>query len=217
MREGNPFSFDGPMSMESVWQGPVAVGGRLDVRPRDDLFRELFERYHQPVVAFFVRRGFSGDEAADFAQETFKRAYENLDTLRRRENARPWLFAVAANVRRNALRSRQTAKRSGDEVPLDDAVEVAGERVSGDPGRYGEEDALEQALTRERAELLRRALAELPPRMRQAVFLRVDRDLKLREIAEILQVTDDTIKAQMLQARKKLRELLGEHFSNIDL
>jgi RNA polymerase sigma-70 factor (ECF subfamily) len=217
MHDGAWFNLDGPISMESVWQGPLVIGGRDAARPPDDLFRELFARFYPPVVAFFVRRGFSSDEAADLAQETFKRAFENLATLRDSEAARSWLFTVAINVRRNALRSRKAAKRSGDEVPFDAAAETAGEHAPPNPGREDEESALEKLLTRERAEMLRRALGELPPRMRQAVFLRVDRDLKLREIAEILQVSVDTIKAQMLQARRKLRERLGEHFSNIDL
>lgn len=202
--------------MESLWQGPVALGGRRGVRSRDDRFRALFEEYYSAVEKFFARRGFSNEEAADLAQETFTRAYQKFDSVRDREAVRSWLFAVAINVLRNTLRSRQAGKRSADEVSFEETVDSAGERPGPAPGREGEEDVLDKLLTRERQELLRGALDELPPRMREAVFLRVGRDLKYREIAAIQQVSVDTIKAQMLQARKRLRELLSEHFSGID-
>lgn len=193
--------------MESVWQGPIALGGSDAMNSRDELFRELFDAYYLAIVGFFVRRGFSSDEATDLAQDTFKRAYQKLHTLRDRDNPRPWLFAVACNVRRNALRSNAAAKRKADVVPIDDVTERAGDRTV---------PPLDTMLTRERKELLEKALDELPPRIRQAVMLRISRDLKYREIAVIQQVSVDTIKAQMHQARKKLREVLGEHFSNID-
>jgi DNA-directed RNA polymerase specialized sigma24 family protein len=53
--------------------------------------------------------------------------------------------------------------------------------------------------------------------MRQAVFLRIDGDLTYREIAVIMQVSVETIKAQFLQARQRLRETLAGHFTGIDL
>lgn len=203
--------------MESVWQGPLALGGRRAVKSTDDPFGELFAHYYPPVVAFFARRGFSNEEARDLAQKTFLRAFEKFATLRDPGAARSWLFAVAVNVRRNALRSSKAAKRDAEVVALAEDAEAAGERaLSANPGRAGEENALDKILTREREERLRRALDQLPPRMREAVYLRIGRDLKYHEIAVLQQVSVDTIKAQMLQARRKLRELLGDYFTGID-
>lgn len=215
--KGRHLTCDDKKSIDSVGQRSPAAGGRAGVSRPDDLFCELFGRYYSPVRSFFLRRGFTGEEAADLAQETFTRAYQRLDTLRERESARSWLFAVAINVLRNSLRSLNAAKRSGEEVPFDEAAEPAGE-TQATPSARGmtEETALDELLTREREELLRRALDELPPRMRQAVLLRVGHELRYREIAELQQVSVDTIKAQMLQARRRLRERLGEHFSHID-
>jgi RNA polymerase sigma-70 factor (ECF subfamily) len=203
--------------MESVWQGPLALGGSDAMKSRDELFGELFEAYYPAIVGFFGRRGFSNDYAADLALDTFMRAYQNLHTLRDRDNPRPWLFAVACNVRRNALRGSSAAKRKAHEVPFDEVAEAADDRTGSlGPGPDPAASPLDTMLTRERKELLVRALDELPPRIRQAVMLRIGSDLKYREIAVIQQVSVDTIKAQMHQARNKLRELLGEHFSNID-
>lgn len=204
--------------MESVWEGPIALDGRRAVRSRDEHFRELFEQYYLPVLRFFARRGFPAEEAADLAQETFTRAYEKLETLSAPAKARHWLFAVASNVRRNELRRRAALIRSGEEIPFDDNLEKAGGRAGyrAHPGRDDEETPLEELLTDERRELLHSALDQLPPRMRQVVILRVTQDLSYREIAVIQQVSVDTIKAQMLQARQKLRDLLDEHFSDID-
>jgi RNA polymerase sigma-70 factor (ECF subfamily) len=190
-------------------------------------FEDLFRTHYRQVVFFFVRRGVRGDEAEDLAQETFIRAYHARRTLRDSSTLKPWLFSVATNVLRNALRHRAAAKRVGPEVSLEQATaggtsghsaeDETAERINVSLAEAGDSSsALSHLLTLERRELLDRALDELPPRMRQAVSLRVGLDLKYREIAAALNISIDTVKSQLGQARARLELLLGEHFTDID-
>src|SRR6185436_6519488 len=143
---------------------------------------ELFRQYHRQMVAFFAKRGFSPEESRDLAQETFFRVYKNWASFRGESSVVTWLFQIATNLYRNTLRSQAALKRDMLEVPLETP---GGEPVVVDWGD-GEETPLDTILSCERSRLLRDALEELPPQMRQAVFLRVDGDLKYREIAELM-------------------------------
>jgi RNA polymerase sigma-70 factor (ECF subfamily) len=210
--------------MESVRQAPLVLDSRpaprTEERTGEQLFRELFDLFYLRIVHFFDRRGFGAEEARDLAQDTFLRAYASIDSVRSLGSARAWLFSVAMNVYRNQLRRTAAGKRTGEETSF--AAADGSEAGSAGAARAGEAaagegDSLRALISRERDELLRKALGELPPRMRQAVFLRLDGDLTYREIAVIMQVSVETIKAQFLQARQRLRETLAGHFTGIDL
>lgn len=203
--------------MESTWDAAAAISDPQEkarhVRSSEELFHQLFERYYRSVVYFFGRRGLSPDESQDLAQETFLRVYKSLDSLREGKAAKAWLFIAATNLWRNEVRNRNAQKRIGTELPLDERVVQAA--AVGNPGS-SPAGALAGLLTQERADLLRKALAQLPPRMLRCVLLRIDQELKYREIAVIMQVSVDTVKAQLHQAKERLKELLGEHFDGID-
>lgn len=183
-----------------------------DLRPGDQGFmctpEELFQRYYRPVVSFFMKRGFSSEESRDLAQETFLRVFNKWDSFRGESSVETWLFQIAANLYKNTLRSLQTQKRDAQEVSMDCTESVDVEL------RSREGDALRAILAEERSQRLRAALEDLPPQMRQAVFLRVDGDLKYREIAELMHVSIETVKAHLYQARQHLRDRLADYFTD---
>lgn len=175
---------------------------------------ELFRRYYRPVVAFFQNKGFSTEESRDLAQETFFRVYKYREGFRGDSSVETWLFQIAANLYKNTLRSQATLKRDMQEVPLDVS---SGEPPGMDVGpdwREREEGPLKALLAEERAQKLRAAMKGLPPQMRQAVLLRVSHDLKYREIADLMRVSIETVKAHLYQARQHLRTRLADYFTD---
>ena len=79
------------------------------------------------------------------------------------------------------------------------------------------EYAASERMPSEELARLRAALDDLPPQMRQVVLLRIDGNLKYREIAEVMQVSIATVKAHLQQARQRLREELADYFSDYEL
>lgn len=175
---------------------------------------ELYRKYYRPVVYYFARRGCSREESRDLAQETFLRVYKNKGTFRGESSEVTWLFQIAANLFKNTLRSHSTLKRDGFEVPLEAAGVENGMIQEICCGHEG--GALDIILIEERARILREALEDLPPQMRQAVMLRVDQDLKYREIAEVMRVSIETVKAHLYQARQHLRDKLADYFTDVE-
>jgi RNA polymerase sigma-70 factor (ECF subfamily) len=186
---------------------------------RDETFRQIYLLYFGKVYRFFVRRGFPLDECMDLAQETFLRVHKHLATFRRDARFETWLFKIATNLYRNRLRSLSTLKRDAREVALEDASEgeLIAIRPEGVSTRPGEEGPLCDVLYEERAKILREAMENLPAQMRRCVLLRVEGDLKYREIAVLMQISVETVKAHLFQARQQLRVRLAEYFCDLEV
>lgn len=170
---------------------------------REQSFRVLFEHFHRPVRRFFARKGFSADECLDLAQDVFLRTYEGLEGWRGDAKVSTWIFRIAQTTYLKRLRAGATAKRTGHEVAREE-IEAFDPALANTPGQ------LDQVIDDERRQALRRAVRSLPDKMRQCLTLRIDRGLKYREIADELEVSIDTVKAHLAQARKRLRDELAD-------
>ncbi len=210
-----------PTSAEPAFHWPLDRKEEDTIRGQtEERFREIFERYHHSVQIFFLRRGFSEPESCDLTQDTFLRVYKGMESLREAQRPKSWVYTVASNLYKNELRSRQAEKRSGDEVSLEESLERGQPVFFGvaeeGPGREPDAGPLEAMLEDERSRLLHQALTTLPNRMRRCVRLRLERDLKYKDIATLMGTSVETVKAQLFQARKRLHEVLQSHFENID-
>lgn len=171
-----------------------------------EAFRRLFEIYSPPLYGFFARRGFSPEDCRDLTQETFLGIYTGIGSFRGEAGFETWMWKIATNACRKRHRWRSAGKRTGEEVPLEGEGEAASEAPSPLPGPG------EEILDRERSRLLREAIETLPAQMRRCLVLRVEQDLKYREIAAVLRLSTETVKAHLFQARKRLQEELGDYF-----
>lgn len=175
---------------------------------KEESFRLLFETYQPAVVGFFRQRGFSIDESQDLAQDAFVQLYQGLPGFRHASSFRTWFFRIVTNVYRNALRYKVAEKRSGSETSLDglhesSAGEVAHEFDPTDPGA----GPLTIALDRERLDALEEALERMPDKMRHAMMLRLYHGMSYQQIATVTQVSIQTVKAHLYNARRRLEEL----------
>ncbi len=173
---------------------------------REGSFRRIFERFHRPVERFFARRGIAPEDRLDLTQEVFLNLYRGLDNWRPEARFGTWLFRIATTVFLKHHRSRATAKRQGYEVSTD-SVAAAAQWAA-------DAEQLDEVLVEERRQAVAGAMEELPERMRHCLLLRVDQGLKYREIAHLMQVSIETVKAHLFQARGRLAHRLDATFSN---
>lgn len=172
-------------------------------RDREAQFRLLFERYDRPLQRFFSRKGFPPETCLDLTQEAFVGIYRGLRTYRPEARFETWLYTVANSVYLKALRARRTDKRSGVEVSASEAFEDR------EPSLEGGEEPLGKILDSEEKDALRRAIESLPPQMQRCLKLRIYREMSYREIATVLDLSIETVKAHLFQARGKLGKVLG--------
>jgi RNA polymerase sigma-70 factor, ECF subfamily len=171
--------------------------------------RKLYELHYRKVLNFFRRKGCSPEDSSDLTQDVFSRVFKAIDTFRRESRFERWLFEIATNAFRNYLRGRGADKRDAVELSIDVSVEdESAQRV---PELAAEEaNPLESMIEKERRAKLRAALEGLPPQMRTCCLLRYKKGLKYQEIATVMKISIETVKAHLHQARKRLIDLLGD-------
>lgn len=173
--------------------------------------RRVFELFYPWIRRFFGRLGYTPQESEDLAQDTLSQVFHQIGSFRQDGSFKSWVFAVAANLHRNECRHRHREKRKAQEVSID-AVSESGARLPEPASK--ENSPAREAYEKERREALARAIKELPPQMGRALTLRVEQDLKYREIAVVLQISVETVKAHLFSARQRLREVLGEDYGD---
>jgi RNA polymerase sigma-70 factor (ECF subfamily) len=178
-------------------------------------FRWLFDRHYAQILRFFRRKGFETETCRDLTQDTFVSVYKGLRDLRQEEQFESWLFAIAHNVWCSLIENRTAQKRSATVLSLegegesDDRLPIA--------ARLADQraDPLTVALEKEKVEKLREALVHLPQQMRHCAQLRVVHDLSYAEIAAVMGISVNTVKAHLHQAQKALRTQLSSYFEEI--
>lgn len=171
-------------------------------------FGEIVHRYAGELYRFLAR--FTGNAAAaeDLMQETFLQVHQSAEKFDQSRRLRPWLFTIAANKARDYLRSQ----RRRTEVSLDADVGNNGEESVTFAEIFRGNDALpEEVIGRaEQQELVRRAVQELPPALRQVLLLGYFQQLPYKEIAEIVGVPVGTIKSRLHTALKRFAMIWQE-------
>ena len=174
-----------------------ALGGDTDA------FGEIVRRWERKIYA--LTAGFLGspEDARDATQETFIAAYRNLQGFRGEAKVSSWLHRIAVNQ----CISRQRRTRVRPETGLEDELEARGERFLSTADHASPARAAEAA---ERAEAVQRAVASLPPELREVVLMKEFEGLTFQEIADALQVPLSTVKSRLYTALKQLRMRLDK-------
>lgn len=156
-------------------------------------FERLVERHQRAVLAVALRLAGDADVAEDLAQRAFLRALGGADRFRGETGFRSWVLGIAVNLARNHL--RDTARFT----PLGPGADREAEEP--DPGERLDEE--------NRRARLRAAVAELPPRQREVILLRLDGELPFAEVARSLGITENAAKVSFHLGVKRLKATLG--------
>jgi len=163
-----------------------------------EAFRLIFERYSRPVISFLYDLVSNRELAEELTQETFVRAYRNLPTMREETKLSTWLFGIARNVAREALRAR-----ARDNHNVDHNVGLEHEAVQ--RLRDGGPVPVERLLGKELNEVIRRSLAALDEDKRLVFTLKVFQQCSYEEMAEITGFSIAKLKTDLHRARSEMR------------
>ncbi len=158
------------------------------------IFEELYRKYADKVYNYFwYRTGHQKDVAEDLMQETFYRAFKHLSRFQiRGYSYLTYLLTIAHNILANYYRSKKM-------IPLSELGEI-GEDFDV-PAEIT--DSLER---KAEAEGLWRAIQDLSPSERDALLMRYQKEMSIREITRIMNRSENAVKLILSRARKKLAQ-----------
>lgn len=189
-------------------ESPVEENGESDfndqliasqvIAERKDLFRLLVKRHEKAVYRMGISFFRNAEDASDFTQEVFLKAYRSLQNFEGRSRFSTWLYKIAYNTAINGANRRKEYLSLTEE----DANKLF--NISDNPERTALRNAAKDAI--------KAAITELPERFRVCVDLFFFYDRSYNEIEVITGIPVNTIKSHVFRAKNLLREKL-EHLT----
>jgi len=172
-------------------------------RGHDAALNALMERHAERLFHYLVRSLQDEADAADLAQETFVKIYQNRARFDPQQKFSTWLYAIASNLVRDRFRWRSRHQQ----VSLDAENEQT-ESILKDTLRAVEPLPDQGLQNEERADVVRKAVDALPVELKQPLILAVYQDLPQAEIAVILKCSVKAVETRIYRARQQLRAAL---------
>ncbi|MGH7960369.1 MAG: RNA polymerase sigma factor [Candidatus Binatia bacterium] len=161
-------------------------------------FNELVLRHQDSVSTLATRLLADHHEAEDLTQETFLRAYEQIEQFRGEAQFSTWLYRICRNLCLNRLK-----KKKSD--PTSDVEEGTLPEELPDPsGRFPDHVLMKK----ERQRLIKWALSAMARELREVLMLHHTVQLSYEEIAERLRLPVGTVRSRLHRGRKELKERL---------
>ncbi len=153
-------------------------------------FGKLVDRYEGALYSAAYGITGSVEDSMDVTQSAFVNAYEKLNTFDPSYRFFSWLYRIALNQAHNLVSRRRPATDIAADMPS---------KIPGPEAAYSEGESVQ---------FLHRALMELNMEHREVVVLKHIEGYSYREISEIIDVPEKTVKSRLFSARKKLRAVL---------
>lgn len=186
--------------------------GRLDadtqlvercLNGEESAWEDLIKIHTRRVYSICYRFTGSDQESQDLTQEVFLRIFRNLKSFRAGEGSfQVWLGRLTRNLlidHYRRTRPERNTESIEDQLPMLEEKTAMSARTDG------------MVAGREASELLQKALEKLSPELRETVILRDLEELEYREIAQVLQVPEGTVKSRLNRGRAELARLLRRH------
>ena len=161
----------------------------------EDAFREIINRYKNGLYAFLKRFLTRQDLIDDVFQETFLQLFNSRDSFDVSRPLRPWLFTIAANKAKDALRKRQrkyavsiSSIAEAQEMSFDDVLNS----ITADETRPYEE--LQKG---EMAGRVRSVIADMPENLREILILSYFNKFSYKQMSQILSIPIGTVKSRL--------------------
>ncbi len=158
-------------------------------RGREEAYRQLIEEYGNRLLRTCYLILKDREEAEDVVQETFIKVFKKIDTFKEKSGLYTWIYAIALNLSRDRMRMKQ------------DMLELKDEWI-------GNDDVESQVEINIDKELLRKEIFEMNSLYREVLVLFYFEALSIKEISNLLNEKEGTIKSRLSRGRNLLKESL---------
>ncbi len=167
-------------------------------------YAELMSLYRDSIYYMLIRMVKNKDDAEDLTLMTFGKAFRYLDKYTPKYAFSTWLYRIALNNSIDFLRVKNNMPQYFEEDLYTTNTTSIVDQSEDNLQRTPEEEVIDK----QRMQLLRAAIAELPEKYRRVIELRYYEDLAYEEIAQRLDLSLSNVKIQILRAKQMLSELM---------
>ena len=152
----------------------------------------LFERYHKSLYGFFYRLTLEREVSEDLVQNVFIRMLKYKHTYKGDGQFKTWMYHMARNLFSDHYRKNKKMGYKED-------VEVADKYFS------NENNAESNRIQREEMDLLQHAMNQLTFEKKEVLILSKYQEMKYKDIADLLGITESAVKVRIFRALKDLK------------
>ncbi|MDN5200832.1 RNA polymerase sigma factor [Fulvivirgaceae bacterium BMA10] len=181
---------------------------QLSISGDEQAFTTLVKEWYSRIYNFSLRYFNDHDMAMEVTQKTFISAHKNISKLENYKSFRSWLYRIASNYCHEQDRRSKRSKvfslfshKKNDE--LVDMVDIKTYHAN----QYETEKTFRKE---EITTMLKKAMAQIPEDQRVILIMKEYEGFKFREIAEALQLSENTVKSRMYYGLRALKKVLDK-------
>ncbi len=176
---------------------------KLVCKQNNKAFEEIYKRYNNKIQFFFFRiLNKDREKAKDFTHDLFIRIIEKSTLFNNSHKFSTWVYTIALNICKNELRKEKTANKYNEQISIEELVS-------------NNKNLLEDIDLPFYKKQLYIALEELDESKRIAFILRYQEELSVKEIADILDCPEGTVKSRIFYAIEMLSKKLTTFKNNV--
>lgn len=156
-------------------------------------FDEIYQRYSGPLLGYFIRMLWKDREKAeDFVHDIFAKIIRKPELFDTSRSFKTWVFSVANNMCKNEYKKQEVRKNTSN--GLDSSYAVADQNTS----------VIAEVFDSQFRDEFEKSLEDLDAKHSEVFKLRHIEGLSIKEIAEVLEISDGTVKSRLFYATKYL-------------
>ena len=154
------------------------------------VFGELVKEYKDPILRYLYKLTGDIEKASDMTQDTFLKAYQNLNSIRSEAAFKPWLYRIATRTAHSYWRRARLR------------IFISFDGAKTDNGKLMENPArdIEEKMA------VRTALREVPPNQRECLVLHFVEGFKYREIAVTLGISEEAVRKRVARGKEIFKD-----------
>jgi len=176
------------------------------IKNNPDVFSELFKLYYNPIFGYILRRTGDFDDTADIAANTFFNAFIHINNFSYKGiSVKVWLYRIATNEVNQYFRNKQKLNSLFERIDVADKDSFT---------NYLNDDRKEMEMELQKHDqflTVLDSLKTLPVKYQEVISLRYFEGKDNKEISDILNINEGTLKSLLSRGLEKLREKCNQH------
>ncbi|SHG49631.1 sigma-70 family RNA polymerase sigma factor [Ornithinibacillus halophilus] len=194
---GRSKSFHSPYEIDDLYV--------LQMNP-EEAIETIMDAYGDEIKRLVFTYMNNSADTDDVTQEVFVTVYQKLNTFQGKSSLKSWIYSIAINKCKDHLRSWQSRNKRLKEKLMQSAQ----------PGEQDVDTPEEQTIKQSESSKLLKQVMELPVRYREVIILFYFKELSTKEISNVLNTKEATVRTRLNRGREKLKKCLSNEEGGVN-